>query len=72
MSGDANFSMKYTALTVGAFIQPGVARSLMELPANCEKGFSQRFLWCIPKLHIVRFCELEKVDIAFSTSICKV
>ena len=67
--GDANFEMKYTGLTVGGFTQPAVARTLMELPTNAEKGFSQRFLWCIPKPNIVRFDDLQRVDRDFSASI---
>ncbi len=69
VSGDANFEMKYTGLTVGGFTQPAVARTLMELPTNAEKGFSQRFLWCIPKPNIVRFDDLQRVDKDFSVSI---
>ena len=48
VSGDANFSMLSTNLTVGGFTQPGVARSLIDIPANTEKGLSQRFLWLFP------------------------
>ena len=69
VSGDANFTMKFTGLTVGGFTQPSVARTLLELPTNAEKGFSQRFWWCIPKPHIVRFDELQRVDREFSASI---
>ena len=63
--------MKHTGLTVGGFAQPIVARTVMELPANAEKGFSQRFLWCIPKPKIVKFGDLQKVDRDFSASIGK-
>ena len=49
VSGDANFAIKRTSLTVGGFNQPYVARSLIELPGNAEKGLSQRFLWMFPK-----------------------
>ena len=38
--GDANISMKTNSLTVGGFNQPAVARSLIELPGNAEKGLS--------------------------------
>ena len=69
MSGDANFEMKHTGLTIGGFTQPAVARSLMELPANADKGFSQRFLWCVPKPKIVLFDDLQRVDREFSASI---
>ena len=69
MSGDANFTMKFTGLTVGGFTQPSVVRNLMELPTNAEKGFSRRFLWCIPRPHFVRFDELQTVNMEFSASI---
>ena len=69
VSGDANFSMNYTALTVGGFMQPSVARTVIELQGNADKGFSQRFLWCAPKPRMVRFSELQKVDMDFSASI---
>ena len=48
VSGEANFSMASTNLTVGGFTQPGVARALIDVPANTEKGLSQRFLWLFP------------------------
>ena len=69
VSGEANFSMKYTGLTVGGFIQPSVARGLIELHGNADKGFSQRFLWCVPRPRFVRFTELQAVDTDFSASI---
>ena len=37
--------MTPTRLTVGGFTQTGVARALIEMPANAEKGLSHRFLW---------------------------
>ena len=40
VSGEANFSMASTNLTVGGFTQPGVARALVDVPANTEKGLS--------------------------------
>ena len=43
VTGDANFAMIRTSLTVGGFTQPTVARSLIELPESIEKGFMQRF-----------------------------
>ena len=71
VSGDANFEMIYTGLTIGGFTQPSVARTVLELQTNAEKGFSQRFLWCIPKPKIVRFDDLQRVDRDFSASIGK-
>ena len=65
VTGEANFSMKKTSLTVGGFNQPGVARSLMELPGNAEKGLSQRFLWLFPKPVYAEFDTLEPVNRVF-------
>ena len=62
MTGDANFCMDTTNLTLGGFTQPGVARSLTELPSNAEKGLSQRFLWIFPQPKYADFETLEPVD----------
>ena len=69
VSGDANFDMKKTGLTLGGFIQPSIARNILEQPANMEKGLCQRFLWCVPKPTPVAFEELQKVNQEFSASI---
>lgn len=69
VSGDANFDMKQTGLTLGGFIQPSVARNLLEQPANTEKGLCQRFLWFVPKPTPVPFDELEKVNAEFTADI---
>ena len=61
VSGEANFAMS-TKLTVGGFTQPGVARSLIELPSNSEKGLSSRFLWFFPKPLYENFSKLGQVD----------
>ena len=71
VSGDANFAMHHTGLTIGGFTQPSVARNLIEIPANAEKGLCQRFLWVVPKPASVGFKELEKVDTDFSVSVGK-
>ena len=68
MAGDANFNMKSTSLTVGGFTQPGVARALIEIPANTEKGLSQRFLWVFPKPLYEKFSSLGEVHIDFMTN----
>ena len=65
MSGDANFSIKRASLTVGGFNQPYVARSLIELPGNAEKGLSQRFLWMFPKPVYAHFDTMEPPDDTF-------
>lgn len=58
--------MERTALTVGGFTQPSVARGLIELPASVEKGLTQRFLWIFPKPSFAKFDELELVEEKFS------
>ena len=72
VSGEANFEMKYTGLTIGGFTQPSVARSLIEQPTNVEKGFTQRLLWVVPKPMQVPFDMLQKVNKEFSTSISEI
>ena len=57
-----DFSMDITSLTVGGFNQPAVARSLIELPGNAEKGLSQRFLWLFPRPIYGKFDTLEAVQ----------
>lgn len=66
VSGDANFHMEKTALTVGGFTQPNPARALIELPASIEKGLGQRFLWMFPPPSYANFSTLELVDEEFS------
>ena len=69
VTGEANFSMEITSLTVGGFNQPSVARNLMELPGNAEKGLSQRFLWLCPKPIYNEFTTLGKIDKSFTNKI---
>lgn len=69
VTGDANFSMKSTSLTVGGFNQPGFARFLIELPGNAEKGLSQRFLWFFPRPVYSHFATLEPVKKEFTEKI---
>ena len=61
--------MDLTSLTVGGFNQPAVARSLIELPGNAEKGLSQRFLWLYPKPVYGKFETLEPVREEFTEKI---
>ena len=61
--------MDLTSLTVGGFNQPAVARSLIELPGNAEKGLSQRFLWLCPKPVYGKFETLEPVREDFTENI---
>ena len=69
VTGDANFEMNRTCLTVGGFNQPAVARALIELPGNAEKGLSQRFLWLFPKPLYGNFSTLEPTDKIFTEMI---
>ena len=69
VTGEANFSMSATSLTVGGFNQPAVARALIELPGNAEKGLSQRFLWLFPKPTYADFDSLEPADKSFTDKI---
>ena len=61
--------MEHTSLTVGGFNQPSVARSLIELPGNAEKGLSQRFLWLFPRPVYSSFDSLEPTDQLFTDKI---
>ena len=61
--------MTSTRLTIGGFTQPGVARNLIEMPSNSEKGLFHRFLWVFPKPMYGKFATLENVDKLFSSKI---
>ena len=71
VSGEANFAMPSTYLTVGGLTQPGVARTLIELPSNAEKGFSHRFLWIFPKPLFQKFDALTEIDESFKEKLSK-
>ena len=66
VTGEANFSMDSTCLTVGGFSQPSVARILIEQSGSAEIGLSQRILWLFPQPAYSRFCTLEAVDSNFT------
>ena len=53
--------MEQTALTVGGFTQPSVARNIIEQNTGAERGFSQRFLWVFPKPTFAKFASLKPV-----------
>ena len=63
--------MTSTQLTVGGFTQPAVARALIEMPANAEKGLSHRFLWLFPNPLFEKFSKLREVDREFVGKISK-
>lgn len=69
VTGDANFSMSTTSLTIGGFSQPAVARTLIEQPGSAEIGLTQRFLWLFPKPSYARFNTLEAVDSNFTSNL---
>ena len=71
VGGEANFAMTSTQLTIGGFTQPRVARNLIEMPSNSEKGLSHRFVWIFPKPLYGKFATLEYVDKLFSSKIGK-
>ena len=55
--------MASTNLTAGGFTHPGVARALIDVPVNTEKGLSQRFLWLFPAplyRHIEALAEVDR------------
>ena len=58
--------MHQTALTVGGFTQPIVAKSLIELPSSAEKGLAQRFLWILPQPKFSTFESLQLADDNFT------
>jgi hypothetical protein len=69
VTGDANFSMRQTSLTVGGFSQPSVARTLIEQNGSAEIGLSQRFLWLFPKPSFARFNTLEPINERFTSNL---
>ena len=71
VSGEANFSLQRTGMTLGGFIQPGISRAIVEQPANVEKGLCQRFLWLVPQPCFDQFDQLQRVDEGFISSIGK-
>ena len=69
VSGDANFEMERTALVVGGFTQPVVAKALIEMSASIEKGLTQRFLWLSPKPSYSKYSSLDIIDEDFTSYI---
>ena len=71
VTGEANFCMEKTCLTVGGFSQPSVARTLIEQNTSAEVGLTQRFLWIFPRPTYSRFHTLQEVNEDFTRSIGK-
>ena len=65
VSGEANFMMNSTNLTVGGFTQPAIARNLIGIPSNSEKG------WVFPKPLYQEFSELGKANQTFIQRLVK-
>ena len=63
--------MDRTALNIGGFTQPGVARNIIEQRNGAERGFSQRFLWIFPKPTFAEFASLKPVPEEISKSLGK-
>ena len=61
--------MGHTGLTLGGFMQPSIAGSFIENPANNEKGLCQRFLWLTPEPVTSSFNSLGKVNSEFTATI---
>ena len=61
--------MERTTLTIGGFMQPSVARTIIEQVAGAERGFSQRFLWLFPKPMFAKFLSLKPVLPDYSEAI---
>ena len=61
--------MESTSLIVGGFTQPGIARALIELPSNAEKGLSHRFVWLFPKPLFGAFTTLGEIDKEFQENL---
>lgn len=62
---EANFMMNSTNLTVGGFTQPAIARNLIEIPSNSDKGLSHRFIWVFPNPLYQEFSKLRKANQTF-------
>lgn len=69
VTGQANFHMEQTALSVGGFTQPSVARTLIEQQSSAERGFCQRFLWIFPKPKFAKLKSLAPVEEKYSKSL---
>ena len=63
--------MTSTRLTIGGFTQAGVARNLIDMPSNSEKGLTHRFLWLFPKPLFGKFSCLHELDPTFTEELCK-
>lgn len=57
--------MNNTNLTVGGFTQPAIARNLIEIPSNSEKGLSHCFIWLFPNPLYQEFSQLGKANQTF-------
>ena len=71
VTGEANFVMQSTRLTIGVFTQPAVARSIIEQPTNADKGLSHRFMWLFPNPFYGKFNSLGTIQKEFQHNIGK-
>ncbi len=63
VTGNVNFEMDRTPLSIGGFTQLGVARNIIiiEQRNGDERGFSQHFLWMFPKPTFAKFDSLKQL-----------
>lgn len=59
VSGNANFKMQRTCLTLCGMTQPTTAAPLIVDKNNVDKGLASRFLWIFPKPVFKKFASLE-------------
>jgi hypothetical protein len=59
VTGNANFNMSQTSLTLLGFTQPQSALPIIHNPQNNAKGFTSRILWYFPKPIYSRLKDLE-------------
>lgn len=57
--------MERTALMVGGFTQPSLAKRLIQFPASIEEVLHRGFLWLFPKSSFSMLESLETVDERF-------
>ena len=69
VSGDTNFSMDVTALTIGGFTQPMVARNLIELQASVEKDCPQDSCGYSPNRSMLNLRHWRKLMSGFTHSL---
>ena len=62
VTGDANYSMETTNLTIVGSSQPVVSRTLIEHSGSTEVGLAQRIFWIFPQPSYAKISSLEAVQ----------